>query len=268
MLPLSAWARNFVPTSLRNSIFADTASELIKFCQKNLHDPLFDRLGPSALCNKMVPIVNACCDKRVVGIVVLAGQPTSRGSVTLDAKGRLVVDANYMGTAHDKQVMGGAARIAFEMVTARTGSMAPQTPCVDKTDDACMSMSCPDLIADYVAYTKKTLSLVKPLEAYKFRTAPASVIFPHFIEPALANMTNDDLAIGELIREEIVAGQHFAGTAAFGSVVDGNFQVMGVEGLYVADASVLPTTPRGNPMATVMAMGRIAGLHAVKELKK
>ena len=125
---------------------------------------------------------------------------------------QLIVDVNYMDTAHDKEVMGGAARIAFDMVTASTGPNAPQTPCVDKTDDACMSMSCPDLIADYVEFTKQTLTLAKPMEAYKFKTGPPSVIFPPFMEPALANNTTnyyDDLAIGELISDEIYAAHHY-----------------------------------------------------------
>jgi choline dehydrogenase-like flavoprotein len=39
-----------------------------------------------------------------------------------------------------------------------------------------------------------------------------------------------------------------------------------VSGLHVVDASMLPTTPRANPMATVMALGHIAGLQAVAEM--
>jgi choline dehydrogenase-like flavoprotein len=265
MLPLAVWQRNYVPTSLRNSRFATAAAGLIKFCEKNLENPAIEVLGPSPLCAQVEPIVEAECDKRIFGIAVLLGDPTSRGSVTRDSLGRLKVNVNYMSTTSDIESLGALARVGFGIMTSLTGPAAPQTPCVDKNDEACMAMSCPDLIAAYEDYTKKTLKEVNPTAAEKLESAPASVIYPQFVEPALANST-DDMTVGKLLREQIFAAHHLAGSAAMGSVVDGNFKVMGVEGLYVVDASALPVTPRGNPMATVMAMGRIAGLHAVQDL--
>jgi choline dehydrogenase-like flavoprotein len=266
ILSLAAWERSFVPSSLRNSPFATTVTHLIDFCRKNVVDPPIEALGPSPLCNQVVPIVNAGCDKRVFGIAVLLSEATSRGSVTRDSSGRLQVDVNYMATAHDIEAFGAAARVGFGIMTSFTGPAAPQTPCADKNDAACKSMSCPDLIADYIDYTKKTLGKINPAAAEKIRAAPASVIYPQFLEPALADNTADNTTIGELLKEEIFAAHHLAGTAAIGTVVDGNFQVIGVEGLFVADASVLPRTSRGNTMATVMAIGRIAGVRAVQEL--
>jgi choline dehydrogenase-like flavoprotein len=51
-----------------------------------------------------------------------------------------------------------------------------------------------------------------------------------------------------------------------GNVLGNEFNVLGVDGLFVVDASALRTTPRVNPMATTMALGRLAGLRAVREL--
>ena len=61
------------------------------------------------------------------------------------------------------------------------------------------------------------------------------------------------------IRARVVNYCHPAGTCALGSVVDAHGQVKGVDGLYVADASVMPTMTRGNPnLPTAVIAARIA----------
>lgn len=266
MLPLAVWQRNFVPTSLRNSFFAVTASNLVRFCRRNVVDQSFDGPALNLLCSAIEPIIAAGCDKRVFGYGVLSGEPSSRGSVTLDSDGRLVVDGNYMSTANDKNAMGRAARVGYEMLLSHTGPTAPQLPCIDKKDKACMSKSCPDLIADYVVTTRTVLKIMMPRQAKIFKSAPASVAYPQFLEPVITNTSATDDDIGELIKDEVFAAHHFAGTAAIGSVTGDDFAVLGVSGLYVVDGSALRTTPRANPMSTIMALGRLAGLKAVSDL--
>lgn len=52
---------------------------------------------------------------------------------------------------------------------------------------------------------------------------------------------------------------HPAGTCALGEVTDRRGRVLGVEGLVVADASLMPTIPRANTHLTTLAIaGRIA----------
>jgi choline dehydrogenase len=51
---------------------------------------------------------------------------------------------------------------------------------------------------------------------------------------------------------------HPVGTCAIGSVVDEELRVEGVEGLRVVDASVMPTVPRGNTNAPVIAIAERA----------
>jgi choline dehydrogenase len=47
---------------------------------------------------------------------------------------------------------------------------------------------------------------------------------------------------------------HPVGTCAIGSVVDGDGQVLGVDGLSVADASIMPSIPRANTNLSVVAV--------------
>jgi choline dehydrogenase-like flavoprotein len=51
---------------------------------------------------------------------------------------------------------------------------------------------------------------------------------------------------------------HPAGTCSMGTVVDADLRVLGVNGLRVVDASVMPTLVRGNPNATVIAIAERA----------
>ena len=64
------------------------------------------------------------------------------------------------------------------------------------------------------------------------------------------------------LRARVVNYCHPAGTCSVGTVVAPDGQVHGIEGLYVADASVMPTITRGNPNlpVAVIAAKIAAGL--------
>ena len=47
---------------------------------------------------------------------------------------------------------------------------------------------------------------------------------------------------------------HPVGTCAIGSVVDGGGRVLGLDGLVVADASIMPTIPRANTNLSTLAL--------------
>jgi choline dehydrogenase len=52
---------------------------------------------------------------------------------------------------------------------------------------------------------------------------------------------------------------HPVGTCAIGKVVDGRGRVYGIDGLYVADASIMPTIPRANTnLSTIALAARLA----------
>lgn len=56
---------------------------------------------------------------------------------------------------------------------------------------------------------------------------------------------DDDARLEEKVRGEEYSIPHVVGTCALGSVVDGDGQVQGTEGLWVADASMIPDAPSG-----------------------
>ncbi len=82
------------------------------------------------------------------------------------------------------------------------------------------------------------------------------------------------------IRKESIApnrlslfSAHLMGGCAMGNdsskaVVDSTGQVYGVEGLYVGDASIFPTTPGVNPMITIMAMAQRTAMSILEKEKR
>ena len=80
------------------------------------------------------------------------------------------------------------------------------------------------------------------------------------------------MAVGGALTDRAMAGRvlpylrdtvrnyfHPAGTCAIGAVVDAECRVHGIEGLFVADASVMPTIPRANTnLSTIAVAERLA----------
>jgi choline dehydrogenase len=88
---------------------------------------------------------------------------------------------------------------------------------------------------------------------------------------ALRPFTEREIAPGSLnaaelerfFRDGLVTFWHQCGTAKMGrdamSVVDGKLKVYGVDGLRIADASILPRVTTGNTMAPCVVIGERAG---------
>lgn len=61
------------------------------------------------------------------------------------------------------------------------------------------------------------------------------------------------------VRETARGFFHPVATCAIGQVVDGSGRVYGIDGLFVADASIMPTIPRANTNLSTLALAeRIA----------
>ena len=88
--------------------------------------------------------------------------------------------------------------------------------------------------------------------------------------PGLRPFTGREVAPGpingaeleQFLRDGLVSHWHQSGTAKMGrdamSVVDGKLKVNGVDGLRIADASVLPRVTTGNTMAPCVVIGERA----------
>jgi choline dehydrogenase len=91
-----------------------------------------------------------------------------------------------------------------------------------------------------------------------FATAPLSDIISSEIFPG-ANVQSDD-ELDAVIRQTIMVGMHPAGSCAMGldpasSVVDAQLKVHGIEGLRIADTSVMPRIVGGNTAAPAVMIG-------------
>ena len=76
--------------------------------------------------------------------------------------------------------------------------------------------------------------------------------------PAVFPASDSDADLMAHIRQYTQTIYHPVGTCAMGDVVDDELRVHGVEGLRVVDASVMPSVPRGNTNAPVIAVAEKA----------
>ena len=80
------------------------------------------------------------------------------------------------------------------------------------------------------------------------------------IAPTEADLESDD-ALDEWMRKEVNTSHHVSGTCKMGpasdpmAVVDQHGRVHGIEGLRVADASIMPDCIRANTNVTTMVIG-------------
>ena len=257
---LGSW-RNNVPVFARNFFAIDLIFVFTDFCQTEVESE-----APAALCDGFANQVENGCDT-TTGITVAVSSPSSKGRVTVDRKGRPKVDGGYLSTNDDLEALAIGARSAYQQLVARKDPVALQRPCEDPGDETCVAQSCPDILAGLLKLSKDTLTFLNPEIAAAIPAAPASIISPNFFEQYIMS-TDDNLLLGKALSQWVTGGYHYCGTNGIGKVVDANLKVIGANGLYVADASVIPSTPRVNSMATVLMIGRRAGVKFIEERQR
>jgi choline dehydrogenase len=93
-----------------------------------------------------------------------------------------------------------------------------------------------------------------------YRTEPQATLTGAELLPGSA--IDSDESLDAFIRETAIVAMHPVGTCSMGqganAVVDHELRVIGVEGLRVVDASVMPTVPGGNTNATTIMIGEKA----------
>ena len=270
LLNVLNFERLFVPSRLRNTWYANVAATVLQGCTHWLESDFYSWLGLAGpICHLLEPLYQARCTRRNGGLFALVSEPQSLGSVTLGPGGDLQISVNYLTTAADVEAFGTLVRTSFQVLSSVQGVTAPQSGCRNDDDQCVASLSCPDMFVGLLDFVRNMVRLVDPVGANQIPDSPASSVTPPWIEPVVTSAALDDAAVGQQLRNTtLVTPQHFAGTAAVGRVLDRNFQVVGVEGLYVADASAIPKTTRVNPMATVMMVGRLAGIKFLEEINQ
>jgi choline dehydrogenase-like flavoprotein len=88
--------------------------------------------------------------------------------------------------------------------------------------------------------------------------AAEPAIARHGTDPYQAPASDSDADVRAHVRRVAHCLYHPVGTCAIGRVLDAELRVRGVEGLRVADASVMPTVPRGNTNAPAIMIGERA----------
>ncbi|MEW2383581.1 GMC family oxidoreductase N-terminal domain-containing protein [Micromonospora sp. NPDC047707] len=81
---------------------------------------------------------------------------------------------------------------------------------------------------------------------------------PYTERPYRPSASESDADLRDYVRRYAHSIYHPAGTCAMGAVVDAELRVLGVDGLRVADASVMPRLVSGNPNAATIAIGEKA----------
>ena len=255
---LGAFERTIFPLPLRGSFLADVVLAIGDTCnQQVLNDSnLFGIRNP--LCGGQFALDELNCDQDIFGLSVYTTPPRPVGSVSRTLNGRPRVDIDFFETDADYEALGIMFRTSLDILDSLG---VAQEPCLG---DMCEA-TCPDLINESTGIVRMAHSILYPFDSFDFREFPSS----RFLDPAIEyvlNTTPDNVEAGKQLQFLVNSGQHYAGTAGMGAVVDETFRVMGVQGLYVADSSVVPKTSRGNVMATVMMMSRLAGVSGVAEM--
>lgn len=165
--------------------------------------------------------------------------------VTIDAStpGRMQMEK------HPGLTIGGYQMLPKSRGSLEIASADPEARPVITTN----ALTDPEDVASALRMVRyiRRLTQTKPLAAY----APVET-FPG------AEIASDE-AILDRWRRAGGSGQHISGTCRMGAdadaVLDTSLKVRGVDGLFVADISALPSVISGNTNASAMALGYLAG---------
>lgn len=127
---------------------------------------------------------------------------------------------------------------------------ASQSPCI--RPDYFSTQLDRDTLVLAARQTLKALLGTKSLGSIVESEAPPRGPGLEDLEPLTADSSDEE--IEERIRRTGTQHHHSGGTVAMGKVVDAEGKVLGVEGLRVADASIIPIPLGGHPQATLYAM--------------
>jgi choline dehydrogenase-like flavoprotein len=182
-------------------------------------------------------------------LYVLAHSPVSEGSVTIkSAGGNEDVVITSGGASHPDEV----AALFQGLTTVRDVISAPSLAPYRR------ELSAPK-------YTRGAARLYKSISGARYRHTLSDPKFPATfpVLPDLAFMSDEkkvpSISATEFVQSMTVEGWNYTSTCMVGKVVNEAFEVIGVDGLSIVDASVLKMPPKCNAQATVMMLGGYVG---------
>ena len=110
----------------------------------------------------------------------------------------------------------------------------------------------PRIVLNYLTTEEDRASMIAGVRL-NFEISSAAALQEWRREDFLVPKSDSEADIMDFVERRAHTLYHPVGTCAMGSVVDDELRVIGLEGLRVVDASVMPTIPRGNTNApTIM----------------
>ncbi len=200
--------------------------------------------------------------QRLSSLTPTVAKPMSRGRVTLvGGKGPPSprIEFNYQDDDRDRVRHMGAVLRAAEML------LSPEVRPMWRTAVPIFRM---DRVGGFNRMSKvnalRARALAAVLDLLPFASRPVmSALTRRGID--IQTLVRDENALSEFVRDSVTGPCHHVGTCRMGAaddpttVVDTEGRVIGVEGLRVVDASIMPSVPRGNTnIPTTMVAEKIS----------
>ncbi|KAA8522781.1 hypothetical protein F0562_009204 [Nyssa sinensis] len=104
----------------------------------------------------------------------------------------------------------------------------------------------------------------RAMEQYKFQDQHGAKYFK-FVGQSLPEDLSKDASVETFCRETLRTIWHYHGGCLVGKVVDNGLRVIGINALRIVDGSTFTVSPGTNPQATLLMLGRYAGLKMLEE---
>ena len=189
-------------------------------------------------------------------------KPLSRGQLTiasLDAAAPPVVQLNLLSHPFDAARLAKGVRLLAEI---------SQQPALGRSTGRLMPVSLSERAKSLSRLTRLNAVLAAAAAGVLDLAGPARVaLLRRFVSdaPSLSHLLEDDGAMGVYLQQHVFGVWHASGTCRMGAthaidtVVDPRGKLLGLENVWIADASVMPSLPSANTnIPTVMLAEKIS----------
>lgn len=187
----------------------------------------------------------------------------SRGTVRLDPanpQDSPLVDFNALGDPRDAERLLHAARMTRALLLDDGVRAVTHESFVIPQNLPIRLFSKPGLTS---AIVSTGMAAVLGMNAAARKAALRAMIGPGRV---LTEIASED-AFAEIVLSSVLPMFHVSCTCAIGSVVDPHARVIGVDGLRVVDASIMPVLPRANSNITTIMIAEKCAVHIAEALR-